>query len=106
MNFVYEIPMLNDYLCEISRGPPGPSSNPFLLGASGRQRQNERMGDELLSPCSKISAACCELSDIILWLGWGFLPFLAPAGILHHDHYPQCKRRQISLRMSGHDQSG
>lgn len=47
MSCIYEIPMLNDQLCEISRGPPGPSSSPFLLGASGRQRQNERMKDVL-----------------------------------------------------------
>lgn len=41
-----------------SRGPPGPSSRPFRLGASGRQRQKGRMYDQLPLPFSKISAAC------------------------------------------------
>ena len=44
--------------CPMFRGPPGPSSRPLRLGASGRQRQKGRIYDDASLAFSKISAAC------------------------------------------------
>lgn len=60
-------PPSQEALRERFRGPPGPSSSPFLRGASGRQRQKGRIYDELRSPCCRISAACCTRVRDWVW---------------------------------------